>query len=87
MARGVLRTEGSWPSKPKMLPFEEPGSLRDDGRMTVKKLLERSKPLKWVTEGEVPRAGECLWGDGEGTVSHAQPRCPLSPPSGGTDLC
>lgn len=66
MARGVLRTEGSWPSKPKTLPFEEPGSLRDNGRMTVKKLLERSKPLKWVTEEKCPVQESACGGMGRG---------------------
>lgn len=68
-AHGVLRTEGSWPSKPNTLPFEEPGSLRDDGRMTVKKLLERGQSLQWVPAGEGPREGQCPWGDGAGPPS------------------
>lgn len=66
-------TGGSWPSKPKTLPFEEPGSLRGDGRMTVKQLLERSESPKWVTEGEGPREGECLWGVGRGQCRMRSP--------------
>lgn len=64
-------TGGSWPSKPKTLPFEEPGSLRGDGRVTVKQLLERSESPKWVTEGEGPvKASACgVWGGH--SVAHA----------------
>lgn len=64
-------TGGSWPSKPKTLPFEEPGSLRGDGRMTVKQLLERSERRSGSLREKGPaKASACgVWGGD--SVAHA----------------